>query len=193
METHIEYVCKKLAKCVGIISKARKKLHKPSLITLYYSFAFPYLTYCNHVWGNNYPTTLAKLKLIQKRLIRIITCSPYRAHTEPLLYAHNLVNVTDINVYIVGIFMYHCLLGDLPDIFDNFFVRNRDVHQYNVRNADDLHVAYARLDIRKFSLKINGANIWNALPEYVKGSTCIGLFKQNLRNFLTEKYLVYYV
>ena len=39
---YIEYTCKKLCKCVGILAKARKKLHKSSLLTLYYSFAFPY-------------------------------------------------------------------------------------------------------------------------------------------------------
>ena len=39
---HIEYSCKKLCKCVGIIAKGRKKMHKSSLLSLYYSFAFPY-------------------------------------------------------------------------------------------------------------------------------------------------------
>ena len=30
---HIDYICKKLSKCVGIIAKARKKIYKSSLIT----------------------------------------------------------------------------------------------------------------------------------------------------------------
>ena len=33
---HVEYICKKLSKCAGIIAKARRKLHRSSLITLYY-------------------------------------------------------------------------------------------------------------------------------------------------------------
>ena len=32
---HIEYTCKKLSKCVGILCKARKKLYKSTLISLY--------------------------------------------------------------------------------------------------------------------------------------------------------------
>ena len=43
---HIEYTCNKLSKSVGIILKARKKLHKATLVKLYYSFAYPYLIYC---------------------------------------------------------------------------------------------------------------------------------------------------
>ena len=35
-KNHIEYTCKKLCKCVGILAKAQKKLHKSSLLTLYY-------------------------------------------------------------------------------------------------------------------------------------------------------------
>ena len=63
---HIDYTCKKLSKCVAIISKARKKLYKPSPIMLYYSFAYPYFMYCSHVWGNNYPTNLEKTCISSK-------------------------------------------------------------------------------------------------------------------------------
>ena len=65
-KSHIDYTCSKLSKCVGILAKARKKLSKSSLINLYYSFAYPYLIHCNHVWGHNYTTSLEKLHLLQK-------------------------------------------------------------------------------------------------------------------------------
>ena len=94
---HIDYACKKLSKCIGILSKTRKKLRRPSLLTLYYSFAYPYLIHCNQVWGNNYPTVLDKLLLVQKRLVRIITCSPFRVRTEPLMYAQKMLSVNRIN------------------------------------------------------------------------------------------------
>ena len=66
--------------------------------------------------------------------------------------------------------MYQFVNGNLPDTFNGFFVRNRDrnVHQYNVRNADELYVPYARLGVRKFSLKISGTKLWNVLPTYIK-------------------------
>ena len=189
---HVEYICKKLSKCAGIVAKARRKLHRSSLITLYYTFAYPYLIYCNHVWGNNYASTFEKIKIIQKRLVRTIPCSTYRVHTEPLFYANKLLNVCDINSYTIGIFMYQFVNGNLPDIFNGFFVRNRDrnVHQYNVRNADELYVPYARLDVRKFSLKIFGAKLWNLLPTYIKESSSLDMFKQNLRKHLTDNMIL---
>ena len=82
---HIEYVRKKLSKSTGILSKARKYLPKECLKTLYYTFAYPYLTYCIHVWGKSFTTYIAVIAKVQKRLIRIITNSHYREHTSPLL------------------------------------------------------------------------------------------------------------
>ena len=64
---HIDYIAKKLSKCVGILSRARCYLPKECLINLYYTFAYPYFTYCIHVWGNTYSTYLDKLIKMQKK------------------------------------------------------------------------------------------------------------------------------
>ena len=167
-------------------ARPEKKIAKSSLINLYYSFAYPYLIYCNHVWGNNYPTNLEKLYLVQKKLIRIITCSPYRAHTEPLCIVNRILNVTDINTYIIGIFMYDCMNENVPNSFQIFFQINRNIHDYDVRSADDIHVPYGRLDIRRFSIRITGANVWNTLPEHIKSTSSIHLFKRSLKNHLLD-------
>ena len=165
---HIEYTCKKLSKCVGILCKARKLLAKPSLFNLCYSFAYPYLIYCNHMRGRNYPTSLEKLCLVQKKVIRIVTCSPYRAHTETLCIANKILNVADLNDYLIKIFMYNYMDGNVPNAFHDFFHINRNILDYELRNADYIQVPYGKLYIRRFSIIIAGANLWNSLPVYVK-------------------------
>ena len=167
-KNHIEYICKKLCKCIGILSKARRKLQKSSLISLYYSFAFPYFIYCNHAWGNTYQTNLNNAVIVQKKLICIITCSPFRAHTELLMFANRLMSLSNINFYMTCIFVYHCLDGCAPDIFNDFYASNRNVHDHETHQACDLHVPYGGLDIRWNSMKIHGANMWNSIPENIK-------------------------
>ena len=44
----IAYISGKIAHGIGIIIKARQYLNKIGIISLYYSFIYPYLTYCNH-------------------------------------------------------------------------------------------------------------------------------------------------
>ena len=157
------------------------------MISLYYSFAFPYFIYCNHVWGSTYQTNLNNVVFVQKKLILIITCSPFRAHTEPLMMANRLMPLSNINMYMTFIFVYQCLNGCVPDIFNNFYIRNRNVHGHNTRQASDLRVPYGRLDIRQNGMKIHGANMWNSIPENIKISESIIVFKQRLRDFLFDR------
>ena len=122
--------------------------------------------------------------VLQKKLIRIVTCSPYRAHSKPLLVANNVLSVNEINVYIVGIFMYNYCQDHLPNLFDGFFQRINEVHDRNTRQSNELHVKFARTDVRKFSLRIHGARIWNDISMYIKHATSVNVFKQMLKKHL---------
>ena len=67
---HIGYIKNKISKSIGIIYKARKYINKQNLINLYYSFIFPYLIYCNEIWGNACQTYLDPLiKFFKKRIM----------------------------------------------------------------------------------------------------------------------------
>ena len=186
---HIEYTCKKLSKCIGILAKARKVLYKSCLINLYYTFAYPYFIYCNQVWGNAYQTNLEKIVLVQKRLIRLITGSPYRAHTEPLFVANRILTFKEINEFTIGVFMYKSQNGDLPEIFDNYYQTHGDIHGRETRNADALYVPYGRLDIRRTSISIYGADVWNSIPTHIQRSESIDIFKRRLRCHLIDRKL----
>ena len=48
---HIHYIAGKLSRRIDLVAKARELLNSDALITLYYSFIYPYLCHCNHVWG----------------------------------------------------------------------------------------------------------------------------------------------
>ena len=78
--------------------------------------------------------------------------------------------------------MYQFVNGNLPDIFKGLFVKNIDInlHQYNARNADELYVPYARLDVSQFSHD----KIVKCTSKLHKGITSLHMFKQNIRNHL---------
>ena len=44
---HIDYVSRKLSRGIDMISKAKEYLNGDFLVTLYYSFIYPYMCYCN--------------------------------------------------------------------------------------------------------------------------------------------------
>ena len=81
---HIRYICIKVAKGIGVILKARKVFDNETLSTLYYTFVYPYLNYCIHVWGRAYDTHFNDLRVLQNKIIRIINCVPPRTNTDYL-------------------------------------------------------------------------------------------------------------
>ena len=85
----------------GVNLKARKYLMKGTLISLYYSFVYPYLICCNHVWGLACETYMNTLFLLQKRIIRIIA-GVNRSHIDPIFKQVKLLKCNDINAYIIG-------------------------------------------------------------------------------------------
>ena len=79
-KNHVNELCLKLSKTVGIFSKLRYYINVDIRIMLYYSLIYPFLTYAIHVWGLIYPTYLKPVTTLQKRVVRIMTFSDPRSH-----------------------------------------------------------------------------------------------------------------
>ena len=65
---HILEVSKKLARGIGILLKLRHFVNLASLVQVYYSIIYSFLTYGIIVWGNAYSSNLQPLIILQKRL-----------------------------------------------------------------------------------------------------------------------------
>ena len=94
-KNHVDELCLKLSKTVGIFSKLRYYVNVDILIMLYYSIIYPFLTYGIQVWGLTYPNYLKPVTTLQKRFIRIMTFSDPRSHSEPLLKSLRLLKFSD--------------------------------------------------------------------------------------------------
>ncbi len=81
-KAHINHVASKVAKCIGILIRGKHILMTKTLTMLYYAFAHPYFSYCNHVWENTCVTSLDTISKLQNELVRIIYNSEYDANTE---------------------------------------------------------------------------------------------------------------
>ena len=181
---HIDYTCKKLSKCCGILSKAKRILNKSTLITLYYTFAYPYFTYCNIIWGNALPTHLLRLEKIQKKLIRMITSAPYKAHTAPLFLDTKILNIYQINEYMTSMFMYKYNHDLLPNVFKGMFLRGEDVHGYGTRQASALRAPFFKLKMTKSLICYQGPILWNEISKSIQSSTTILSFKAQYKRML---------
>ena len=111
---HITYISKKIAKGVGIILKARKLFDQETLLTLYYTFVYPYLNYCIHVRGKAYNVHIHDLIILQNKAMRIVHCVPPRTNVEKLCFDSNILTLKRLYSYNISIIMYKFSKNMLP-------------------------------------------------------------------------------
>ena len=157
---HISYICCKVVKGIGIISKVRKYLNKNTLLYLYYSFIYPYLTYCNQVWGLSCQSYMNALVKLQKIVIRIISGVHPITHTDPLFTKLKLLKCDEINKYLVGRLMSRIYNEDIT-LFGSMFIKNVQVHNYDTRQRDHYHVLGFKSRLGKTNFRCNGVIVWN--------------------------------
>ena len=96
-------------------------LNVNSLKHLYNALVLPYLFYCCEVWGNTSQYLLERVIVLQKRAVRVISKSEYRAHTLPLFSKYKLLKFNDIVQFKTLLFMHKAKEGSLPDNIQLFF------------------------------------------------------------------------
>ena len=164
---HIAYVSGKVARGIGLIIKARKVLNSDALITLYYSFIFPYLSYCNHIWGATYATNLQKLVIQQKKIIRIIAGMKHREPTANAFRELRIIKFLDVNKMLIGCFMYKYHHQLFPDIFNYYFQCVRNVHNHNTRQNFGLYASHMKTDLGQTCIGYRGPVIHYVLTSLV--------------------------
>ena len=158
---HISYISSKISRGLGIVIKARKLLSLSALKTLYFSFIYPYFTYCNQVWGSACDSHLHPLIILQKRCVRIITLSRAREHTDPLFTRLGLLKIHGINKYLICKFMYRWYHNELPPSFKNIFVSVSSIHDHNTRQNTHLYFRKANTSLGKSKFSYRASYIWN--------------------------------
>ena len=113
-------------------------------------------------------------------------------HTSSLFEKLNILDLSNLNKYLVSQLMFKSYTKKLQYIFDEYFICNSDVHQHDTRNRNHLHYASFKTALGKRSLIFWGVLIWNYFLSLnfdfnVKPMT----FKNNLKNALLNGKLVF--
>ena len=181
---HIQHVKIKIAKSIGILCRARKVLKRTTLITLYYAFIYPYLTYCVEVWGSAAKVYIASVEKVQKLACRIITSMPPRTSSALLFTMLNFLNFNAIYKQCVLVMMYKFNTGMLPDVLNNMFTRTNTIHNITTRQTNKLHVNFCKRQMTSKVIRHNGVFLWKNLPVNIRQQVTLSSFKTKLKLYL---------
>ena len=185
---HIQKVHSYVSRNIGILYKLQDFLNEKSLFTLYNGLVLPHINYCNIIWGNCGQTKINSILLLQKKALRIVTHSPYRASTEPLFSNLKTLKINEIHTLQTGSFMFKYSHKLLPRTFHETFHQNSSIHSYPTRRSNDYHLENPKTTIAQRSVKHHGPDIWNSLPAQLKSIKSLKTFKVHLKSHLLSEY-----
>ena len=126
---HIQKIANKISRTLGILNRLKRFLPQSILKLIYNSLIMPHLQYSILCWGLKHERVFK----LQKKAVRLITCSKYNAHTEPLFKSLNLLKIEDIFVLNALKFYYKLKHRKLPQYFYSMFTHNTETHEHNTR------------------------------------------------------------
>ena len=150
----------------------------------------PYLSYCNIIWGSASLLALNKLVCLQKRALRLITCSYYRSPSNPLFIKLGILKLQDIHKYQTLMFLYSFKCNLLPVCCSQYLQLCTDSGHYFLRRATTFIRLKFRTLLRKKFISIAGPEMWDCLPDFVRHSASLVIFKKRLRDFLSSLYKI---
>ena len=185
----INLICRKIAKSIGILYRARHFLNLETLINLYYSFIYSHISYGALIWGSNYKTKLLPIHILQKRAIRAITFSTRRTPSKPLFKKLNFLNIFEIVKLQLTELAYKHHSNQLPETFANYFRDINSIHNYETRSKTHKNYFLPRenLNYGQFGAKYAAVKVWNETPPEIKNSSSIKVFKKKFKDFLLSQ------
>ena len=184
---HLNHISNKISRGLGMMGRLRKILPSDAIQMLYYSLVYPYLSYCNIIWGGVSANLLHKLEVLQNRAVRIVTGSPYRASSSPLYKQLNLLKFIDIHKLQITQFMYKIRHTLLPEPCLQYCQINMQ-HTYNIRHFRYFASQPFRTNIRGQCISVLGPKVWNSLPLYVQECISIDNLKRVVSNYFISAY-----
>ena len=169
---HIEQVANRLSRVCFLLPKLRHSVTELYLVMAYHALFHCHVTYGLLLWGQS-PRAIDIL-LLQKRAVRIMTGSQYRATCKQLF--------SQLGIFtIFGNYIFLCLMHVKENL--HLFQTRGDFHPYNTRQCGHLDVPRVRLARSQAEFNSSAVRLFNRLPARTQ-ELDIRSFKSRLSSFI---------
>uniref|UniRef100_A0A8C2DBW0 Reverse transcriptase domain-containing protein n=1 Tax=Cyprinus carpio TaxID=7962 RepID=A0A8C2DBW0_CYPCA len=184
-ENHISHVTKTAFFHLRNIAKLRNMLPVPDAEKLVHAFMTSRLDYCNALLGGCPASSINKLQVVQNAAARVLTRSRKYDHITPILQSLHWLPIKFRISYKILLLTYKALNGLAPAYLTSLLPRYNPSRSLRSQNAGLLivpRIAKSTKGGRAFSHL--APKLWNSLPDNVRGSDTLSLFKSRLKTHL---------
>lgn len=180
---HIEKVGKKVAPFIGLCLRLRPFVNQSTLMSIYYAWVESRLNYCLPIWSSAPKSYLVSLQTLQNRCLKIIQFKP-RLTSSIHIYSVNLLSFNQKIVYEKIFTIYKMINGILK--CNELLVPNLAITGYATRSKLNIRLPPYLKKLSQLSLFYEGLNLYNKLPNKLRGNKSIGIFKRELKLYVFE-------
>ena len=104
--------------------------------------------------------------------------------STPLLTQLHWIPVKLYLLYRDAVLTFKCLNGITPESLSQQFARRVDISGRCTRNSSSLNIPFFRSATGQRTFYYRAVSLWNELPENIKCSSSVNIFKHKLRKYL---------
>ncbi len=183
---HLATVQSKINKVIFSLKQMRHILDQRHLKILYSAYIRSVIEYGSILFTRCPAYLIKPIKTLQKKVIRIICNSGYRDHTTPLFKQLKILPINELIKFNCCKFMFDYKSNRTPEIFNNTWQFNHDIHNHRTRNANNFAILRAEHNYIKDSPKYMFPRLFNSLPRDLRGIENRGEFLRKLENYLLQ-------
>ena len=122
--------------------------------------------------------------------MRLVIATPNYNFYSLMLSALEWISVSNRLLYMAMIFIYKIMNSLMPSYFNEFICYTNQIHRYNTRNNENFYITRTNYKKTMNSLFFKGCDQFNKLPEDVKNSSTLIIFKSRLISHIKNKPLI---
>ena len=180
--SHINYVCKKIAKKIGVLKRVSWYLSIDSRKLVYNTIVLPHFNYCSTVLYLANQSDMDRLQKLQNRAMRVILRCNIYTRVNDMLKVLGWMNVYNYVEFNVLMFIHKIKLHVVPPYLQENVQTFEDFHNYNTRGRINFVLQRVNTTAAQRSIFFRGLNTYNSLSREAKQARNIASFKRIVRD-----------
>ena len=181
MDKQVTAVCKACNFHLYRLSSIRRYITTDAARSVVQALITSRLDYCNSLLANLTNTQMKRLKSIQHKAARLVARTPLREHITPVLKQLHWLPVECRITYTLMVLVYKCVNDTAPAYLCRLIQPKCRDSRLRQPSDLELHRPVAKKAIGTAAFGFVGPDRWNKLPERLRESASLNIFKRDLK------------
>ena len=182
-DIHGEHIKTKLAQILGFFYRSSSLFPLYVRKAIYFSLFQTYLTYGLPVWGFIGMTQVKNITTIQKRMLMYLAKG--NQDWVQVCKMHKILPFPKLIIYCRAIIAFRAYYGLTKDVVWEK-IQGTKIHSHFTRQVTNLRVPFVARELYKQTSNVSLSQTWNLIPEPIRLSRNLVVFKLTLKEWLLQ-------